>query len=160
MRMFRGDTSGRDTFGQDAGGGAAVEAGILLPVLILLGFGAADASLLYQQTHRMEAGLTAGGSYLAAGSASAPDQWAARHVAVSGEPVPGAQTRIEGWSAEDVSIAIRYQDASDTTSYRNNGDVRIARLSASVPFRGIGLLRGMSGGSLRVSGSYETRLAR
>ena len=146
-------------FARDISGGAAVEAGIILPVLILLGFGAVDASLLYQQTHRMEAGLTAGGSYLAASAASTAEQAAARQIAVSGSAVPGAPTRIDGWSAGDVSIAIRTQHEDDTTSYRNAGKVRIARLSASIPFEGIGLLKGVSGGTLEVRGDYETRLS-
>ncbi len=148
------------SFGGDIFGGAAVEAGILLPVLILLGFGAVDASLLYQQTHRMEAGLTAGGSYLAAGAASTADQQRARYIAVSGDTVAGAPPRIEGWTAADVSIAIRGQDDEDKTVYRGANDVRIVQLSAAVPYEGIGLLKGLSKGTLEVRGHYETRLAR
>ena len=133
---------------RDIDGVAAVEAAIVFPVLFFVGFGVLDAALLVQQTHRMEAGLGAAGSYLAQGEGSAEQRATARHVAVSGETAPGGQPTIAGWTAQDVRI-----------STRGDASAPIAELSSSIPYKGLGLMNGLGRGRLRVEARYEVRLA-
>lgn len=134
-----------------------MEAAIIVPVLALLGFGAADGAWLFVQTHRLEAGLTAGGSYLAQTRAAAADEQRARNVAVFGEFAPGGSPRIPGWRAADVSIAYRTV-ANTSGQYRNAGDVRVARLESTLPYRGLGVLSGLRGEPVALSASFETRI--
>jgi hypothetical protein len=147
----------RRTF-RDERGIAAIEAAILFPVLILAGLGVMDTANMVQQTHRMEAGLAAAGSYLAQGMADADQVRRAQYIAVSGQGVPGAPSSIAGWSASDVTITIRSVDNSGNR-FRGEDDVRIAVLRSSISYQGFGLLRRASGRRLEVKAEHEVRLA-
>ena len=142
----------------DTRGAAGVEAVILFPVLILMGFGAVDGALLVQQTHRMEAGLGAAGAYLAQGGADAVQQRRARRIAVTGQGRNGGTPVLPGWKPRHVSVSIRTVDNANG-DYRARGDVRVAELSSSIPYEGFGILSRVAGGSLSVSARHEVRLA-
>ena len=141
---------------RDCRGAAAVEAAIVVPVLAALGFGAADGAWMFAQTHTLEAGLTAGGSYLAQAGAGTLSEDRARQIAVTGDMVPGRKARIRGWSPSHVTI--RYVDTANDGLYRGSGAVRVARLETTVPYQGLGILRGLVGGELTLEASFETRL--
>lgn len=145
-------------FGKGEHGGVAVEGAILVPLLILMTFGAVDASLLFIHSHRVEAGLTAGGSYLAQSQANGLDELRARRIAVTGTPNPGGKSRLKGWSETDVTIS--YKTVPNAGNFRGSADVRVAKLTTATPFRGFGILSGVTGGSLELKAEYETRLIR
>lgn len=140
-------------------GVASVEAAILFPILMLAGFGALDAALLVQQTHRMEAGLGAAGSYLAQGEADTVQQRRARRIAVTGQGNTKGTPSIRGWTPKQVTITVE-ERAGTAGQFRGSGDVRIATLSASMPYTGLGLLSGVTGRTLHVTADYQVRLAR
>ena len=144
-------------FARDISGSAVVEAVILFPVLIFGGLGALDAALLVQQTHRMEAGLGAAGSYLAQGEANAQQRGDARRIAVRG--LTGDAPHIRGWQESDVSVTVRDAPGSDG-QYRSQGAVRIAELSSEMTYRGVGILRRVTGERLTVNARHEVRIAR
>ncbi len=145
-------------FRRNSDGIATIEAAILFPFLILASLGVFDAAKMIQQTHRMEAGLAAAGSYLAQGTADFDQVQRAQYIAVSGQGVPGGQAAITGWSASDVRISIRTVDNSSGT-FRGDSDVRIAQISSTIPYQGLGLLRNASGQSLEIKARHEVRLA-
>ena len=138
-----------------ARGSIAVEAAIVVPILATLCFGAADGAWYFIQTHKMETGLTAGGTYLAQTRAETTDEARARNIAVTGMP-SGGTPRVSGWSASDVTIT--YRSVSNNGLYRTAGNVRVARLETRLPYRGFGILSGARGGDLAVTASFETRI--
>ena len=122
-------------FRRDQSGVAAVEAALLLPVLILLALGTADVSWMLAQSHRVEQGLAAGGGYLAKSGSPDAHVARARNLAVTGQFV-GGSSRVDGWSADDVSVSFR----SVAGDYRTGDRGRVVVLQTTVPYRGFGIL--------------------
>jgi Flp pilus assembly protein TadG len=142
-------------------GAVVVEAAFVLPFLILLTFGAVDSSMLMLQNHKMETGLTAAGNYLARTGNPQSYETRAKRLAVTGDMQAGGKSQIAGWKTSDVTIA--YQNISNLASngqraYRGSDNLQIIRLSSEFDYQGIGLLRAMSGGELRLKALHEERV--
>ena len=143
---------------RDTRGIAAMEAVIVAPVLMLLTFGAADGAWYFIQTHKMETGLSAGGSYLAQTAGTTADEARARRLAVTGSLGSTGKPRIAGWSSADVTIT--YPSRTTSVALRDGANTRVARLSTSVPYKGLGVISGVRGRQpLSLSATFETRIA-
>jgi len=142
-------------------GAAAVEAVFVFPLLIVLGFGAVDGSLLMLQNHKMENGLSAAGNYLSRAEDPQNYEASARRLATTGQLASGGSSKISGWSANDVIITYESTanpDNSNGRDYRGGNIIKVARLTSELTYDGIGFLKAVTGGSITVKASYEERL--
>jgi len=140
----------------DRRGAMAAEAALILPVLLLFGFGAADYSNLLIQKHRMSSGLVAAGNYLARSSAPESLEAPARNLAVTGSPT-GTDPRIRGWQVSDVAISYRSQQ-NNNGDYRGGDNIRTVILSSETNYTGFGIVTMISPGGITIRSRYEERV--
>jgi len=126
-------------------GAAAVEAALVLPILVFAGMGAADAGYLFSEEHRMKSGLAAGARYLSKARDPATAQASAVNIAVTGRRDGSGYARVSGWKASDVSVT--YRLISNTTgAYTGGGNVAILRIDSPRARRGGGRPEAWGGG--------------
>ena len=138
-------------------GGAAIETVIVLPFMILIGFGAVDGSLLMLQNHKIEAGLSSAGNYLAKASNPKALENRAKNLAVTGQLRSGGKSKVNQWAVRDVNISYKATN-NNADEYRGGDIVNVVQLSTSIPFQGLGFLKSISGGSITITANYEERL--
>ncbi|HEX8570067.1 MAG TPA: TadE/TadG family type IV pilus assembly protein [Caulobacteraceae bacterium] len=136
-------------------GAAAVEAALVLPLLISVGLAAADAGWLFSETHRTKAGLAAGARYLAKARVPTAVEADAENIAVTGRRT-GGTARVKGWTVAHVTVSYRTIDNS-TQAYTGPATIRIVRLRSVRPYQGFGLLSLMGVGALNVAAVHEER---
>lgn len=149
------------TYLEAESGAVAIEAVFALPLLILIGFGAIDGSLLMMQNHKAENGLVSAGNYLARTPAPVSFEARAKRLATTGQMSSGGTRKIGNWAQSDVVInykSIANADNGSGRNYRGGDTVKVVQLSTSIPFQGLGFFRSVSGGSITVKASYEERL--
>jgi len=142
-------------------GSVAIETVFALPLLILIGFGAIDGSLLMMQNHKAENGLVSAGNYLAQTPTPTNFEARAKRLATTGQIKIGGIQKIRNWSESDVTInykSIANVNINSGRSYRAGDTVKVVQLSTTIPFQGLGLLKSVSGGSIAIKASYEERL--
>ena len=137
-------------------GSAIVEAALIMPFVLTLGFAAADAGALMSESHRMKAGLAAGARFLARAKDPATVEEDARNIAVTGSRTSGGTPRVKGWTAAQVTISYRIiPDPSG--AYAGGGDVKIIRLTSQRSYTGLGLLRLAGAGPITLRATHEER---
>ena len=136
-------------------GAAAVEAALVIPLLLSLGLAAADAGWLFSETHRTKAGLAAGARYLAKARDPSTIEADAINVAVTGRRT-GGTARVKGWETSHVTVSYRTVD-NTTHSYTGAETIRIIRMHSQRPYRGFGLLRLVNVDALDVEALHEER---
>lgn len=142
-------------------GAVAIEAVFALPMLFVIGFGAIDGSLLMMHNHKAENGLVSAGNYLAQTPTPAAFEARAKRLATTGQITSGGERKIGNWSENDVTISyksITNTDAGSGRNYRGGDTINVVRLSTSIPFQGIGIIRSVTGGTTTITASYEERL--
>ena len=142
-------------------GAVVIEAVFALPLLIFIGFGAIDGSLLMIQNHKAENGLVSAGNYLARTSTPTHFETRAKRLATTGQMTAGGLRKIDNWSENDITINYKSIGNSDTGSgrdYRGGDIVKVVQLSTSIPFQGLGFFKSVSGGSINIKAHYEERL--
>ena len=136
-------------------GAAAVEAGLLLPLLLSLGLAAADAGWLFSETHRTKAGLAAAARYLAKARTPTAVEADAENIAVTGRR-SGGTARINGWTVDHVTVSYRTVDNS-TNAYTGASTIQIIQVRSARPYQGFGLLSLMGVGAVQVAAVHEER---
>lgn len=142
-------------------GSVAIEAVFAIPLLILIGFGAIDGSLLMMQNHKAENGLVSAGNYLAKTPAPGSFEIRAKRLATTGNFSVGGERKIKNWSENDVIINYKTVANANTntgSTYRGNDVVKVVQLSTSIPFQGLGFFKSVTGGAITINASYEERL--
>lgn len=132
---------------RNASGAALVEFSVVLPVLLLLGFGAFEfANALYGR-HVIATGLRDGARYLARvedpTSASAQDK--AKQIAVFGQ-IGGTAKRLAWWGSGDVTVTVTplanpRDPATGARRYRGRDPLYIVRLSTAATYPGFQFIR-------------------
>jgi len=125
-------------FARCARGSAAVEAAVVVPVLLTIGLGAAETGNLVSENHRMKVGLAAGARMLARAQAPETLEAQARNLAVTGARTGGGP-RIANWRTSDVQISYRWIDNA-TGAYTGGSRIRVIRLESTKPYHGLGFL--------------------
>ena len=137
-------------------GAAAVEAALVLPLLVSAGMAAADAGYMFSEEHRIKGGLAAGARYLA----KAPDPVAAQtwavNVAVTGRRDGAGTPRVKGWRTEHVSVSYR-MIPNTTGTYTGADELRIIRFQSEHDYKGLGLLELVGVGAFKVRAAHEER---
>jgi len=150
-----------DRYRENETGVAAIEGAIVFPLLFIIGFGIVDTSLLMMQHHRLSAGLTSAGSYLSRAPNPQSLELLAKQLAVSGSLQSGAKPFFKSLSPEAISIVYNNTANPETNGsrdYRGGEVIKVVQVKASTPYKGLGLLKTISGGSLTLSAQHETRL--
>ena len=118
-------------------GAAAVEAAIIVPVLLSIGLGAAETGNLVNETHKMKTGLASGARMLARAPAPAPAsvETEALNLAVTGSIDGSLPARLPGWRTSQVTVSYRFVDNSGAL-YTGGDQIRVVRLDSSRPYSG------------------------
>ena len=135
-------------------GSATVEAAIVVPVLLSLGLGAAEAGNLVNEVHEMKTGLAAGARLLARAPAPESVETEAVNLAVTGSANGSGHPRVAGWKVEQVDVSYRWVDNS-AGQYTGGAQIRIVRLDTSRPYKGLRLLT--LAGDFNLTASHEER---
>ena len=135
-------------------GSATVEAAIVVPVLLSLGLGAAEAGNLVNEVHEMKTGLAAGARMLARSPAPEALETQAANLAVTSTVDGSGRARVAGWKVEQVDVSYRFVDNA-AGQYTGGAQIRIVRLDTSRPYKGLRLLT--LGGGVNLSASHEER---
>lgn len=144
------------SFAQCRRGAAAVEAALVLPILVTIGMGTADAGYLFSEEHRMKAGLAAGARYLAkARDPVAAQAWAV-NIAVTGRRDGTGAPRVSGWKTSEVTVSYRMVP-NTTGAYTGGDELRIIRMETQRSYQGLGLLQLVGVGAFQVSAAHEER---
>lgn len=148
-------------FYQKEDGIAAIEGALLFPMLTVIGFGVVDTSILMMQTHQLRTGLGTAGNYLSRTVNPEALESRAKRIAISGKFDPNAAPYIRGMTPSDILITYRDVPNPETDGlrdYRGGDNVRIVNLSGTTEYKGIGILKIVTGGKLSIAGQYEIRL--
>ena len=135
-------------------GSATVEAAVAVPMLMLIGLGAAEMGTMVSEAHKMKSGLAAGARLLARAQDPAAMEARARELAVTGSTTPGGMPRLRDWTAAQVTVSYRWADNPNGT-YTGGAQIRIIRRQSTIPYTGLGVLR--LAGAMQVSAAHEDR---
>jgi len=130
---------------QDVDGTAVVEAAILLPVLLILVYGALEFSWIVGERHTIDQGLADAARYIAHSATPNDDivKRGARLLATTGE-MDGGALKVRGWSAEDVDISytvITNSPGPDgETGLRGGNIIETVTVSTSLVLPSLGFL--------------------
>ena len=139
----------------DRRGVAAIEAALLAPVFLALGFGCADAGGLLLERHRIKVGLALGARMLARAPVPSAMEPAAKNIAVTGTPT-GGTPRVQGWAADDLVVSYRFV-ANAGGAYVGPSNIRIVRLETTKTYEGLGLLKFVGVGAATIHTWHEER---
>lgn len=145
----------------DENGIAAIEGALLFPLLAFMGFGIVDSSLLMMQYHRVSTGITSASSYLSKAPNPQSLESHAKQLAISGNFQSSSKPFIEDLKPNDVSITyhtIVNPETDGIREYRGGDVVKVVELSTTVQYKGIGFLKTITSGNLKISVRHETRL--
>jgi hypothetical protein len=127
---------------RNASGAALVEFSVVLPVLLLLGFGAFEFSNALYGRHVIATGLRDGARYLARveDPTSASAQANAKQIAVFGQ-IGGTTRRLAWWGSDDVTVTVTplanpKDPETGTRPYRGRDPLYIVRLSTAATYPG------------------------
>lgn len=138
----------------DISGSVSVEAAFILPVLILLGLGAADYSNMLISHHKMQTNVTNAGLYLARTGETGGAADKAKNLAVTGA-LTGGTAKLPGWSKTDIIIS--YTTTANPNGNYRGGDVKIVTLTTALEYRGFGLVNAIVPGRVTMRDSFEAR---
>lgn len=144
-------------------GSAVVEMGIVMPFLVVLGFGIFEFGNLLYQHHLIETGLKDAARYLARRPDPAAEATVGQELAVMGE-IGGTTKRVSWWNTSDVSVSIAtVANPIDATTgektYRGPDPISIVRVSTSATYNGIGFLQFLGvGNSISFNLYHEERV--
>ncbi len=142
-------------------GSVVVEAALLLPIMLALGLGAADASNMMLQNHKIETQLVMAGNYLAKSQTPNLYETQAKNLASTGQLESGGSEIISGWSASDITVSynrVTNESTETGTEYLAGDTVTIVKISTTVTYQGFGILRSLFGSSIQLKGAYEERV--
>ncbi len=142
-------------------GGLVIEAALVLPFIIIIGLGAADASNMLVQNHKLESRLAMAGNYLAKTGTPATYESQAKNLACAGQLSTPSQCVLPNWSTSDITIS--YTDVANAElengfEYRGGQPVKVVTVSSSIQYTGLGIVSSITGGSAQLQGSYEERV--
>lgn len=146
---------------KDRAGSVAVEAALVMPFLIGLGFAAGDASMMLVHNHKTETQLALASTYLASSRTPEDHETAAKRLAVTGQIETGGSPLIPGWSEADITVtysSVANSDDNGEALYRGDDNIRVVRVTTEYNYSGFGFLKAVSGGDVQIKASFEERM--
>lgn len=159
-------------FHRDAQGAVAIEAAIATPFLVFLTAGIVEYGTLLYSMDLMQTGVRDAARYLASvpglPAASGTDKAAmearARRLAVTGQITTGGTARIRDWAADAAGVSIAYEananprdGVTGLRSYRGDDTVYVVRVTGTVNYKGIGLIRLLGVDTVPMNAIHEER---
>src|SRR5512134_481275 len=130
----------------DRRGASLVEFTVVMPFLVLLGFGTFEYGSALYGHHMVTTGLRDAARYLARvdDPTSSAEQDRAKQLAVFGQ-IGGSTKRVSWWNTGDVSvttaaIANPINSSTGYRTYRGPDPIPVVRVSTTATFPGFGLL--------------------
>lgn len=135
-------------------GAAAAELALMIPLLVVMLFGAIEVSYYFYEQHQVVKGVRDGARYASRQSFEAincvsacklPDDVATaiKRVTRTGSPLAGGTARIPGWEEDDIQVSVSSK-AVTTGIYKNEPNAPIITVTASVDYQslfdGVGIL--------------------
>ena len=133
---------------QDRQGTATLEMAIMLPVLLVIGFGVLEFGNLIFKRHLIEAGVRDAARYMAGiPDCDAPDRQVAADLATFGNIDATPPHRVENWTLEpddivcDSSVSADITVGGNTVTLRGGigGNLTIIRINDTVDYSSLGL---------------------
>ena len=146
----------------DDSGVAVIEAAIAFPFLVILMAGLFEFGLIFYNFELVQTGVRDAGRYLSRVDDVAAAQESAKRLAVTGSPVAGNPPRVKWWSTGQVEVSTRtVANPRDATTglrnYRAGDTLTIVRVSTTIPYEGIGLLKALGLGPIQIGAAHEER---
>ncbi len=133
-------------FARDSSGAVLVEAAIVLPVLVTLGFLTFEFSNVFFEHQIVTSGVRDAARYLArvTDPANAAAQSNAKQLAVYGD-IGGSTPRVTGWTVGNVSVALArvpnpVDSATGAPDYRGPNPLYIVTVTSTFTYSQIGVL--------------------
>jgi hypothetical protein len=143
----------------DQAGAALVEFSLVAPFLLALAFGVAEFGRFFYQYQMVVEGLRDAGRYLARVDPTlAENQENAKKLAVSGTIEDGADPRVDGWEAGDISVSFEETSNPSLASYRGPDPIRVVVVTTTFEYADVGLLSALGLGAISVTASHEQRV--
>jgi Flp pilus assembly protein TadG len=155
----------------DRNGAAMLELSLILPVVMLIGFGAIEFGNLIYKDHLLWNGVRDGARYyagLAYDSTNATqttnNETAAKNIAVTGV-TSGGTARVAGWTTGQVTIS--YSAIANTatcgstgldTCYRGGDNITMVTVRTSYPYSSLGFMGFLGLGSVNLTASHQERI--
>jgi Flp pilus assembly protein TadG len=146
----------------DEGGVAVIEAALAFPFLVILMAGLFEFGLIFYNFELVQTGVRDAGRYLSRVDDIAAAQDSAKRLAVTGSVVAGKPPRVKWWSTAHVEVATRaVANPRDATTglrnYRAGDTLTVVRVSTTIPYEGIGLMKALGLGPIRIGAAHEER---
>lgn len=168
--MMSGRLHPLQSFRYDRSGSVATEIAIATPFLVFLTAGIIEYGSMLRSTELMQTGVRDAARYLASmpGLPVSPTatrstiEQRARLLATTGTITTGGTPRVRDWSAAGVQVT--YEPVSnprDETSglrqHRGDDKIYIVRVTGTMNYTGIGMLRALGIGPVVVTAAHEER---
>jgi Flp pilus assembly protein TadG len=153
---------------KDTAGAAFVEAAVVLPILMVLGFVGFEFANIFYSHQLVTTGIRDAARFLArdphmtlsaVGSSCTLDatyMGYARNLAVYGDVTTGTRTRVPGWDTGQVTIRVT-PVANGTLTYRGTNPLCVITVSTSFTYRQIGMLRAFNFADQTLSVTHSER---
>jgi Flp pilus assembly protein TadG len=139
-------------------GAALVEFTLLAPFLLFLGLGMTEFGRFLYQYQLVLDGLRDGARYLARlqDPANATNQTSAANLAVTGTIDGTGATRVDGWSAADVTFDITDVDNSAGT-YRGDANIEVVQATTTFDYADVGFLSALGFAAISIDATHMQR---
>jgi Flp pilus assembly protein TadG len=146
----------------DESGVAVIEAAIAFPFLVILMAGLFEFGLVFYNFQLVQTGVRDAGRYLSRVDDLAAATENAKRLAVTGSVVAGQPARVKWWSTTQVQVETRgVANPRDATTglrnYRAGDTLTVVRVSTTIPYEGIGLLKAIGLGPIQIGAAHEER---
>jgi Flp pilus assembly protein TadG len=158
------------SFRSDRSGSVATEIAVATPFLVFLTAGIIEYGSMLRSTELMQTGVRDAARYLASmpGLPVAPTatrssiEQRARLLATTGMITTGGTPRVRDWTTAGVQvtyepIANPRDDASGLRQHRGDDNIYIVRVTGTMNYTGIGMLRTLGIGPVAVTAAHEER---
>ena len=147
----------------DRQGAALVEFTVVLPFLLVLGFGVFEFGNLLYGYHLINTGIEDAARYLSRVDDPNAKAAQAKELAVYGQ-IGGSSKRVAWWNVGDITVAVTpianpVDPGTGTRTYRGPDPIQVVRVSTTATYPGLGFLSLLGlGSSISVSAFHEQRV--
>ncbi len=149
-------------FRQDTRGVAAVEAGLAFPFILIFAGGLFEYGAIFYNFELVQNGVRDAARYLARVPDPVAAETAARNLALRGTVDATGTVRVKSWQPGDITITYEttpnpVDSVTKLRVYRGGEQLTVVRVSTAFDYDGLGLLKSVGLGSIRVSAAHEDR---
>jgi Flp pilus assembly protein TadG len=149
-------------FRRDASGVATIEVGLAFPFIVMFASGLFEYGALFYNYELLQTGVRDAARYLARVENPSTSETAARNLALRGTVDSTGALRVSWWQSGDIQIT--YETTSNPVNedtgrrlYRGPDPLTVIRVSTELNYSGLGLLRSVGLGPIKVTAAHEER---